>query len=90
SLMFVTEATVMGFLGGLGGVAIGYLGGEIFNISINLVAKRFGGESVDLFYSPPAFVLGIIIFAAVVGFLTGVVPARRASSIDPLDALRYK
>lgn len=90
SLMFVTEATVMGFLGGLGGVAIGYLGGEVFNISINLVAKRFGGESVDLFYSPPTFVLGIIIFAAVVGFFTGVIPARRASSIDPLDALRYK
>jgi putative ABC transport system permease protein len=90
SLMFVTEATVMGFLGGLGGVVIGYIGGEVFNISINLVAKRFGGESVDLFYSPPEFVLGIIIFAAVVGFFTGVVPARRASSIDPLDALRYK
>ncbi len=90
SLMFVTEATVMGFLGGLGGVAIGYVGGEMFNISINLIASRFGGESVDLFYSPPSFVLGIIIFAAVVGFMTGVVPARRASSIDPLDALRYK
>ncbi|EKE11780.1 MAG: cell division protein FtsX [uncultured bacterium] len=90
SLMFVTEATIMGFLGGLGGVVMGYLGGEIFNISINLVARRFGGEPVDLFYSPPEFVLGIIIFAAVVGFFTGVVPARRASSIDPLDALRYK
>jgi len=90
SLMFMTEATVMGFLGGLGGVLIGYMGGEVANISINLVAKRFGGQSVDLFYSPTFFVVGIIIFAAVVGFLTGVIPARKASSIDPLDALRYK
>lgn len=90
SLMFVTEASIMGFLGGLGGVAMGYLGGKLSNVSINLVAARFGGEPVNLFYSPPQFVLGIIIFAAVVGFFTGVVPARRASSIDPLDALRYK
>ena len=90
SLMFVTEATIMGFLGGVGGILIGYLGGEIANMSINMVAKRFGGQSVDLFYSPTFFVVGIIIFAAVVGFFTGVVPARKASSIDPLDALRYK
>ena len=90
SLMFITEAAIMGFLGGLGGVLIGYLGGEIFNIAINLVASRFGGQPVDLFYSPSVFVVGIIIFAAVVGLFTGVLPARKASSIDPLDALRYK
>lgn len=90
SLMFITEATIMGFLGGLGGVLIGYLGGEVFNMSINLIASRFGGQPVDLFYSPMFFVVGIIVFAAVVGFFTGVIPARKASSIDPLDALRYK
>ena len=49
SLMFITEATIMGFLGGLGGVLIGYLGGELFNMGINLVASRFGGQSADLF-----------------------------------------
>jgi putative ABC transport system permease protein len=90
SLMFMTEATIMGLLGGVGGVVIGYLGGEVFNVAINLIASRFGGESVDLFYSPSFFVIGIIIFASVVGLFTGVVPARKASSIDPLDALRYK
>ena len=72
------------------GVSIGWLGGKIFNIVINLVATRFGGQSVSLFYSPMWFVLAILGFSGVVGFMTGYVPARRASKIDPLDALRYK
>jgi putative ABC transport system permease protein len=90
SMMFIMEATIMGFLGGLGGVVLGLLGGKLFNITINIIATRLGGQAVNLFYSPLWFIGLIILFAAVVGFLTGVVPARRASKIDPLDALQYK
>ena len=90
SMMFIMESTIMGFLGGVCGVIIGIITGAVTNLLINLVASRLGGESVSLFYSPLWFISGIIIFAAVVGFITGFVPARRASKIDPLDALRYK
>ena len=90
SLLFVLESTIMGLLGGIGGVFLGQLGGEIMNILINLVATRFGGQAVDLFYSPGWFITLIIGVGAFVGFFTGFLPARRASSIDPLEALRYK
>jgi ABC-type lipoprotein release transport system permease subunit len=90
SLMFVMESTLMGFLGALGGVILGIIEGEILNFFINLVAQRFGGESVDLFYSPLWFITTVIVFGAFVGFMTGVFPARKASHIDTLDALRYK
>ncbi len=90
SLMFIMESAIMGFLGGLGGVLMGFIGGQIFNFGINFIASRFGGQAVSLFYSPLWFVLAIVGFAAFVGFLTGFVPAQRASKIDPLDALRYK
>jgi putative ABC transport system permease protein len=90
SVMFIMESTIMGFFGGLGGIAIGFVGGQILNLLINLIAHQFGGQSVSLFYSPLWFVSTIIIFAAVVGMMTGIVPARRASKVDPLDALRYK
>lgn len=90
SMMFIMESSIMGFLGGLGGVVIGLLGGEVVNRLINFVASRFGGESVRLFYSPLWFILAILAFSAFVGFITGFAPARRASKIDPLDALRYK
>ncbi len=88
--IFFMEAAIMGFLGGIGGIFIGLIGGELFNMLINLVATRFGGEKVDLFYSPTWFVSIILIFSAVVGILTGFIPARRASKVDPLEALRYK
>ena len=90
SAMFFMESAIMGFLGGCSGVAIGWFGGLGFNSIINFIAVRFGGEKVSLFYSPLWFVLSILAFSGVVGFLTGYVPARRASKIDPLDALRYK
>ena len=90
SVMFFMESAIMGFLGGLSGVLIGWLGGKGFNLIINMIAVRFGGQEVSLFYSPLWFVLTIVGFSAIVGFLTGLVPARRASKIDPLDALRYK
>jgi ABC-type antimicrobial peptide transport system permease subunit len=90
SVMFYMESAIMGFLGGCAGVSIGWLGGKGFNLIINMVATRFGGQSVSLFYSPTWFVLSILAFSGFVGFLTGFAPARRASKIDPLDALRYK
>jgi len=90
SIMFVMESVIMGFLGGIGGVGLGMLGGKVFNTVINILATRLGGQAVDLFYSPTWFSVLIIVFAAFVGLLTGIIPARRASKIDPLDALRYK
>ena len=90
SVMFVMESTLMGFLGATGGVLIGFIEGQIINFLLNIVATRFGGTAVNLFYGPLWFVSAIIIFGAFVGFSTGVFPARKASKIDALDALRYK
>lgn len=90
STMFFVESAIMGFLGGVSGVAIGWLGGMGFNVLINFIAAKLGGQKVSLFYSPLWFILSIIGFSVVVGIMTGFVPARRASKIDPLDALRYK
>lgn len=90
SLMFIMEATLMGLLGSIGGVVLGYLDGMIINFLINAVAKRFGGEAVNLFFSPLWFIMTVILFGIFVGFMTGIFPARKASQIDTLDALRYK
>ncbi len=88
--LFLFEAMVMGFLGGIGGVILGILGGEIANLAMNVLAKNFGGQSIDLFARPLWFLGVILISSTFIGFLTGVFPARRAGKLNPLDALKYK
>ena len=88
--MFLAESIIIGFFGGMGGVAIGWFGGVLFNYFINLLAGAFGGEKIDMFYTPYWFVLLIMSFSSVVGLLTGFYPARRAAKINALEALRYK
>jgi len=88
--MFLAEAVIIGFLGGLGGLIIGWAGGQGFNYGINLLAGAFGGSKIDMFYTPLWFAALIICFSTIVGLLTGFYPSRRAAKISPLVALRYK
>ena len=88
--MFLAESIIMGFLGGAGGVGLGFLISELINWGINILAKGLGGQGIDLFFSPIWFIVFIIVFSTLVGFLSGVLPARRASKMNPLEALRYK
>ncbi|MDB9944456.1 ABC transporter permease [bacterium] len=88
--LFVSESIVVGFLGGLTGILMGVTFGLVVNFLLNIVAGQFGGQAVNLFAFPFWFLSFIAIFSAAVGFLTGIFPARRASQLNPLDAIRYE
>lgn len=87
--LFVSESIIVGFLGGVTGIIMGvFLGGSI-NLLLNFVASQFGGQAVSLFSFPLWFLTFISLFSACVGYLTGIFPAKRASTLNPLDAIRY-
>lgn len=88
--LFLTEAIILGALGGLVGLGLGILGAEIINLIINRLAERFGGSSIGLFYYPLWFMLLVFGISGAIGLWAGVFPAHRASTMDPLEALRYK
>ena len=88
--LFVSESIVVGFLGGVSGIVMGVGLGFTVNVFLNIVASQFGGQSVQLFAFPLGFLVFIALFSAAVGYLTGVFPARRASTLNPLDAIRYE
>jgi len=88
--MFLAESVIIGFFGGMGGIIIGMVGGELFNYGINILAGFLGGEKIDMFFTPYWFILLIIFFSTFVGLITGFYPARRAANINALEALRYK
>ncbi len=88
--LFISESIVVGFLGGISGIVMGVVFGVTVNVFLNFIAGQFGGQAVALFSFPFTFLLFIALFSAGVGYLTGVFPARRASTLNPLDAIRYE
>lgn len=89
-LLFAAESSLIGVLGGVVGVVLGVSTGALANIVFNRMAASFNAQSLDMFSTPFWFAAFIVIFALLVGFLTGVYPARRAGRLNPLDALRYE
>ncbi len=88
--LFLTESLVVGLLGGVGGLLIGYLGGQAFNLGLNLLARYLGGQPVVLFAYPLDFILIIIVLSGVVGVISGLWPARQAAKLSAREAFLRK
>jgi len=88
--LFLGESLMIGFLGGVSGIILGVLSSQLVQVLVNLVSKSLGGEALRLFSYPIWFMFFIIILSSLVGLVGGFYPARRASKLNPLDALRYK
>lgn len=88
--MFVFEAAIISFSGGIIGFFSGWAGAKLINLIFNLLAKQRGFSTLDFVYIPSYFILVIVIFILFLGMATGILPAKRASRIHALDALRYE
>ena len=88
--LFLVEASMMGFLGGVGGILIGIGGGQILNMVLSIFSKRYGGDAIALFMTPWWFVALILAFSIVIGFASGWWPAHRAAGLSPKEAFTKK
>lgn len=88
--LFLTESMIMGFFGGMLGLFFGFIAGKLLGLLLTLFAVFKGGGVIDISYIPPVFVFIILILSLVVGVVTGIYPARRATRISALNALRYE
>jgi len=100
-LVFLAEAGGIGLLGGIGGVLVS-LGLSVLGNSIGsplLAGSGFfpmpppgpdGSVEFTLLYVPVWLVIFALIFSVIIGMASGVYPAIRAASLDPLNALRHE
>ena len=79
SFQFLTEATMLTFIGGVLGVILGWL--------ISFGVTYFGVLQAEVSISSILLAFGV---SAFIGIVFGYYPARRASKLNPIEALRYE
>ena len=78
-IQFLVESVVLCLIGGIVGIMLGVATSQVISGVLNW----------PVFVSAPAVALAFF-FAAFVGIFFGFYPARKASLLDPIEALRYE
>lgn len=79
TLQFLIESVILTLLGGIIGIALGW--------GLSLAISYFGNTPTSITLSSIILAVGV---SAAIGIIFGYYPARRAASLNPIEALRYE
>jgi putative ABC transport system permease protein len=84
--LFLIEAGILGLIGGMIGVILGLA----ISFGTAYIAQTY--YSIDLLHASadPTLIIGALLFSFAVGCVSGLMPARSAAMMKPVDAIRYR
>ncbi len=84
--LFVIESGLLGLVGGLAGILLGYLLG----LAVETIATQQLGTTLLQASTPAWLIIGCLLFSFLTGAISGLFPAWQAVNIKPVEALRYE
>ncbi|MGC9310717.1 MAG: ABC transporter permease [Candidatus Aenigmatarchaeota archaeon] len=84
-ILFLFESGLLGLIGGIFGVAVGVMFAKVAEI-----AAAGAGYGVLKTYISAELIIGSLLFSFILGTISGLLPARNAAKLNPVDALRYE
>lgn len=87
TILFLIEAGVLGMAGGLIGCLLGVTLSKTVEI---LSAGALANSTLVKAYVSAELIAGALLLSFIVGCVSGVLPARQAANLKPVDALRYE
>jgi len=90
-LQFLAEALTITFIGGIFGIVLAYaVAFSVGRLTLySAMAKHAEAGDIRLMINPVTLIVAVFILT-LVGLVSGMVPAIRASRLDPIEALRYE
>ncbi len=93
--IFLGEAAGIGFIGGIGGVLVGWLAGQALNVIAVVYLAQQAAEQGGMppsvaVYTPLWLPVFVLLFSIFIGMVSGLYPALRAATMIPVLALKYE